>query len=114
MRIAVVGSRNWSDPDRIRRYIDALPPDTVVVSGGAIGADRVAAAAARARGLPVEIFWAKWRENGRSAWFIRNDEMIRAVDEVVAFWDGSSKETFDSIARAHRYGKPCMVITAGR
>ncbi len=37
MRVAIVGSRDWTDAAAIRRYIDKLPADATVVSGGARG-----------------------------------------------------------------------------
>ena len=36
------GSRDWSDRESIRAEVEALPPDSIVIEGGACGADRIA------------------------------------------------------------------------
>lgn len=90
-------------------YVNALPADTVVVSGGARGVDRTAAQTARARGLQVKEFIPNWNM-GKGAGFIRNEQIVNAADRVVAFWDGKSSGTAHSISLADRAGKPVIVI----
>ena len=51
-RVGVVGSRNYQDLLAVRRFVQNLPPGTVVVSGGARGVDMAAEDAARGVGLP--------------------------------------------------------------
>ena len=46
MRVAIVGSREYSDIDAIVEYVNSLPADTIVVTGGARGVDQIAEAAA--------------------------------------------------------------------
>jgi hypothetical protein len=48
--VAVVGSRDFADLDSVRPFVHQLPAGVLVLSGGARGVDRCAAAA-RARGL---------------------------------------------------------------
>lgn len=110
VRIAVVGSRDYPDLDQVRGYVGELPADTHVVSGGARGVDRAAELAARARGLPVTIMRADWARFGRSAGFRRNALLVRAVDRVVAFWDGRSRGTAGTIEMARRLGKQVVVV----
>lgn len=78
MKIAIVGSRNWPDVSIVRRYVDCLPADTVVVSGGARGVDLAAEGQARRCGLEVASYrvlqWtdSKGRTDGRfkvERWF---------------------------------------------
>jgi hypothetical protein len=100
VRVAIVGSRTWTDAAAIRRYIDKLPATATVVSGGAPGVDTMAENAARARGLRVQVFQANWKRYGRGAGMIRNSEIIANADIVLAFWDGQSRGTKDSIDKA--------------
>ena len=100
MRVAIVGSRGWADIDAIKRYIDGLPADTVIISGGAAGVDTFAEEFASKRGLEVKIYYPDWNTHGRSAGMIRNGEIVADSDVVVAFWDGLSKGTRNTIDRA--------------
>lgn len=109
MKIAIVGSRDFKDLGAVVRYVKSLPKDTIIVSGGARGVDSVAANTARDCGLQVQIFEAMWHTYGKQAGMIRNAEIIRAADKVVAFWDGVSRGTFDSINKAKAAKKPIEV-----
>ena len=109
MKIAIVGSRDYPDLNRVTRYVGLLPTGTVVVSGNAEGVDRVAETSARHYDLEVISIPAKWDELGKSAGFIRNIEIIEQVDTVVAFWDGKSKGTLHSITEASKRGIRVMI-----
>lgn len=111
-KVAVVGSRDYQDLDRVRRYIEQLPSDTVIVSGGARGVDSVAEKAARARGLDVIIYHPEWEKLGKRAGFIRNKTIVEEADLVVAFWNHKSKGTAHTIDLARSMGKQVIVIPA--
>lgn len=104
-RVAIVGSRDWTDLRQVREFVGTLPIGTVVVSGGARGVDKATADAARARGLGVEEHLPDYARYGRSAPLIRNGDIVARADFVVAFWDGTSRGTKDAIDRAERLGK---------
>lgn len=109
MRLAIIGSRDYPDLDRVARFIDKLPPGTVVVSGGARGVDAYAAGCARRRRLPVEVIRADWKALGRRAGMERNEVLVASVDRVVAFWNHVSRGTAHAIRVAHRAKKPVRV-----
>lgn len=110
MKIAIVGSRNYPDLEVVRQFVREQPTTTCIVSGGAKGVDRAAEDEARRRGLEVEIHFPDWDVHGKSAGFIRNRAIVESADEVVAFWDGTSRGTKHSIDLAHKAGKPVRVI----
>lgn len=110
MKIAIVGSRDFPDMGLVREYVASLPKGTVVISGAARGVDRVAAEAARRRGLEVVEYPADWENHPKVAGFLRNQQIVDACDNVVAFWDGKSKGTQDTIAKAKKSAKPVDVI----
>jgi hypothetical protein len=112
-RIAIVGSRGYPNPEHVTDYVNSLPDNTTVISGGARGVDRTAAAAARARGLAVEVYPADWNGQGRGAGMARNQQIVDTSDQVVAFWDGQSPGTRHAIDRAQQAGKPHQVIRPG-
>ena len=110
MKVGIVGSRGFTDRDRVRSYVDTLVPSVVVVSGACRGPDSWAAERARERGMAVVEYPADWDKHGRAAGFIRNGLIVGASDVLVAFWDGTSKGTADSIAKARATGKPVTII----
>lgn len=104
-RYAIVGSRDYANLDRVRRFVAKLPEGSTVVSGAARGVDETAEGSARARGLEVLSFPADWAQ-GRGAGHARNADIVAAADIVVAFWDGTSRGTKNSIDRAMAARKP--------
>lgn len=108
--VAVVGSREFADLDRVRRYIASLPSSIVVLSGGARGVDRCAVDAARSRGLRWLEYLADWDRDGRHlAGRIRNQRVAERCDRMVAFWDGKSTGTQDAFTRAIALGRQVVV-----
>lgn len=101
MRILICGSRNWIDWGTLYRIISALPPGTVIISGEARGADRIARRIAEACGLEVEKYPANWNAYGKAAGPIRNRQMLKEgkPDLVLAFHEKirESKGTGDMV-----------------
>jgi YspA, cpYpsA-related SLOG family len=77
------GSREWTDRERIRRDLESLPEGSVVIEGGARGADRIARTEARGLGLHVATVAALWERYGRSAGYRRNEAMARLRPNLV-------------------------------
>ena len=105
MRIGIVGSRDYKDMKRVYFYVSELPKDTVIVSGGARGVDWEAENAAKVFGLQTIIHRADWDVNGKLAGFLRNSLIVNDSDCIVAFWDGQSRGTLDTIQKAVQAGK---------
>jgi len=109
-RVAIVGSRTYPCPHRVYDFVDSLPVDTVVVSGGAPGVDTWAENAAWRRGLARTIHVADWEKHGHGAGLRRNSSIVTDADRLVAFWDGKSPGTADTIRKARAIGIPVEVI----
>lgn len=102
--VIVTGSRLWADEERIYAALDAAKP-TLVVHGGARGADAIAHDWATLRGVPSRTFTANWLRYGRRAGPLRNGVMLRAYPKalVLAFpLDGPG--TRDCIRQARGLG----------
>lgn len=113
MIYAIIGSRDYpaSKKWKIKNWIDnnCNPGDTIV-SGGALGVDRIAAFIARKAGLKVIEHVPDYATYGKQAPLIRNILIVKNVDEVIAFWDGESTGTLDGIKKAIKYGKEVRII----
>ena len=111
-RVAIVGSREFEPLDLVGQYVQTLPLGTIVVSGGAPGVDRAAEDAAKRLGYKRQIYAAEWWTHGRfdrSAGMRRNARIVEASDRVVAFWDGVSRGTMNTVEIAREAGKPVMI-----
>jgi hypothetical protein len=85
----------------------------LIVSGGARGADSLAERYARECGFYFTAIPAMWDLYGKRAGIMRNSEIVESADLVVAFWDGESKGTADTIEKAQLVGKDLRVIFYG-
>jgi YspA, cpYpsA-related SLOG family len=94
------GSRDWSDRERIRRDLESLPEGSVVIEGGARGADRIARVQARDLGLHVATVAALWDHYGRSAGYRRNEAMARLQPDFVYAYPLGGPGTAQMIALA--------------
>jgi hypothetical protein len=65
MRILVCGDRNWHDMSIIERELKKFPPGTVVIHGGAKGADTLGGFVAEKLGFKVLVFPANWKRYGK-------------------------------------------------
>ena len=111
MKVAIVGSRRFSEPSRVSDYVNSLPPRASIITGSASGVDAAATKAARAKGIAVQVIPASFDEltdTSRSA--ARNQRLVDACDVLVAFWDGSSKGTRATVDRALDSGKEVHVF----
>jgi orotate phosphoribosyltransferase len=112
--VAVVGSRGWGDLDRIvYEMIDAKALGDSVISGGATGADTMVAATCRKLGVPFREIRPDYEQHGRRAPLVRNQEIAKACDRMIAFWDGKSTGTAHAIGCARRLLKNVKIIPLG-
>lgn len=111
MKIAVVGSRSFSDYELMKRELDKIPQKGLtIVSGGAKGADSLAEKYASENNLKLVVHKPDWTTYGRGAGMIRNTTIVADSDMIVAFWDGVSKGTLNTIRTAQKASKPTAII----
>lgn len=85
-------------------------PITEIVSGGAIGADRLGMRFAREFDYRLTIFYPGWEKYNKAAGFIRNKKMANYADALIAFWDGKSRGTFNMIEEAGKLGLVIKIV----
>lgn len=84
-------------------------PD-LVVSGGAKGPDTLGVLWAKENDVEVKEFMPDWEKYGRAAGFKRNSQIVESANLVIAFWDGLSRGTKDSIDKARKLNKRVEII----
>jgi YspA, cpYpsA-related SLOG family len=113
-RLMVTGSRTWDDKEVIvheLQFIAKKYKNVVLVSGHAVGADRLAEEVAIELGWAVEIHEPDWKLNGRSAGYKRNTAMLESgVQAVLAFHKDESTGTADAIRKAKERDVPTRVL----
>lgn len=107
--IAIVGSRNFDDYEFLESILRRLNIDELV-SGGAIGADKLANEYALKNKIPIlEILPDYNRYGSKQAPIMRNKEIVNECNELIAFWDGKSPGTRSSIKFALDQRKPVHI-----
>jgi hypothetical protein len=97
-RVIIAGSRTVENYDLVEMAVNACPfkdKITEVVSGGALGADFYGEQWAKKHMIPVRRFPADWRKYRQSAGPIRNEEMARYADALIAGWVVTWHERYD-------------------
>jgi hypothetical protein len=113
MKIIIAGSRNFNDYNLLKTSCDKLLTQFTnieIVSGTARGADKLGERYAGEKGYDIKQFPANWDKHGKSAGYIRNDEMAQYADMLIAFWDGTSKGTKHMIDLANKRGIKVEIV----
>jgi predicted Rossmann fold nucleotide-binding protein DprA/Smf involved in DNA uptake len=110
MRTIIAGTRDCTK----RSYLDAALKQcgwkpSVVICGCARGADTLGKEWALENKVPVEYFPAGWEKYGGAAGPIRNTQMARVADALIALWDGESQGTLNMIRQMKSMGKKVFV-----
>lgn len=113
MKLGVVGSRTFNDYNLLKDIINNINSTfkiECIVSGGANGADKLGEKYAIEYNIPTEIYLPDWKKYGKKAGFIRNEDIVKNSDRIIAFWDGKSKGTKNTINLCKKYFKKCYII----
>ena len=114
MRTIIAGSRTITDSDDLDYALDMhCLPITTVLCGMAKGADMLGLRYAQANNIPLERYPADWDKHGRSAGYIRNEEMAKNADACIVIWDGKSKGSQHMISLARKH-KLVLTIVKGK
>jgi hypothetical protein len=102
VRLIVCGGRDFSDQETLFYVLDGVIDRTsLLITGGAPGADSLAERWARLRCVPCYIVAADWEKHGKAAGPIRNKRMLELKpDMVIAFPGGKGTANMVMQARA--------------
>ena len=115
MRVLVCGGRSFDDAHLLANYLEHIDQHsidgiTMIIEGGATGADELARVWARQNFIPIQTYKANWEANGKAAGPIRNQRMLDVgkPDVVLAMPGGSG--TADMVRRAKNAGVRVIVL----
>lgn len=105
MRVIIAGGRDYHNYDTLLDAIKESGFDiTTVISGGASGVDALGEQYADNMCIPLNVYYADWKANGKAAGPIRNRKMAENADALIALWDGKSPGTKNMIETATKKG----------
>ena len=118
--ILIAGTRTYDDYEQFKNIVDSAlvnhtPENTVIISGGATGADCLAERYAKERNIEIIIMPADWDKYGKSAGPTRNRAMHVKLSGYenrgcLCFWDGKSKGTYHNFKLAKEFNTPLKVF----
>lgn len=104
MKTIIAGSRTITEYQYI---LDAIHESefeiTEIVSGTAKGVDILGERYAKESNILLTKYPADWNKYGKSAGYIRNAEMAKYADQLIAIWDGDSRGTKNMIDIAEKH-----------
>lgn len=112
MRVLVCGGRDYDEKWFLFDVLNALDSVSVVIQGGAKGADALAKEWANIKGIPCEEFKADWVTYGRAAGPMRNLRMLEDGKPNVVFAFPGGRGTADMIRHARKAGVKVVEFSA--
>lgn len=111
MRLAIVGSRRFNNYGLLQSILDPYRDEiTMIVSGGAIGADTLAQEYAKKRGIPILIHYPDYKKYGKGAPTRRNLDIVDDAESMIAFPMEGSVGTWHAIKAMKKLEKSIQVI----
>lgn len=112
--VGVVGSRSIDNKEFVFKtldyYLQNIKEDITIVSGGAIGCDKLASEYAKERGYGLIEYLPDYKQfMGAIAPLLRNTQIIEKSDILIAITTGSNG-TADSIRKAEIKGIPVRIV----
>ena len=104
MKVLVCGGRGFYKESLVIETLDSIhaeTPITLIIEGGAKGADELARVWARRRKVPNQTYEANWLKLGKDAGFQRNQQMLDEgkPDLVIAFPGGAGTDMMVGLAK---------------
>lgn len=103
MKVIVTGGRNYSDRESMFSFMDEVHSRcggiTLLIEGGASGADFLARQWAVLRRISLKSFPADWKTHGKAAGPIRNSEMLKLMPDFVVEFPGG-RGTADMVRKS--------------
>jgi hypothetical protein len=118
MNIGIVGTRRRDSETAYHKvwvaFFDIYKEGDRIVSGGcSYGGDKFAERIAKSHTIPITIHYAQWHKHGKSAGFIRNTDIAKESDILIACVAsdrlGGTEDTIKKFKQFHPEGQLILV-----
>ena len=114
MNVIIAGSRTIVDRRVVWNAIEQSGFDiSTILCGMADGVDLKGLSYGINNEIEVKKYPADWKNKGKQAGILRNIEMAKNADALIAVWDGKSIGTKHMIETALKHGLKLFVKTVG-
>ena len=110
MKLAVIGTKKFTDFNFLTTTLEKIPDIEMIISGGAPGTDTLAKQYAIQNKIEFLEFPSDYKKFGDKAKHIRDKLIVEECDEIIAFWDGECEGTKYTMDYAKQLGKPVTLI----
>lgn len=112
--IAVIGSRNFSDypffAEKLEHLLQNLSDYSFVSGGTKSGGDFLIKRYSKENNFKLVEHLPDWELHKKAAGVIRNKLIINDATHVIAFWDGTSRGTANSLKLAEKRNLPIKIV----
>jgi len=115
-KLIIAGGRDFTDYELLKKYCNHLLQNKIdieIVCGMARGADLLGKQYGEEKGYKIKEFPADWNQYGKSAGYIRNEQMAEYADACIVFWDGKSKGSKHMIDLSKKYNLKLKIFNYG-
>jgi hypothetical protein len=117
--IGIVGSTTIKDKQAVFKFISDFIRDyddkkIVFVSGGAKGVDSFAEKFASINNIDMIVILPDWKKYGKAAGPVRNNEIVKLSDLLLAVVDKDYGGSWDSIKKAQKKNIPVKIINIAK
>jgi len=111
MKVIIAGSRTCHDKEMVWGTLDTSKFEiTTLISGGAQGVDQLGEEWARSKNIPVKVYKPHYAiENPQNAPLLRNTDMARDGDALIAIWKDQTRGTAHMISCMQKLNKPIEI-----
>lgn len=112
MKVAIVGSRDFKNKDLLDEKMQTIIKEnkiSLIISGGAKGADTLGVQWANKNKIETKVFNPDFKKHKR-AYHFRNRQIVLERDLIIAFWNGYSTGTKYTINYAKTLNKNIIVF----
>lgn len=116
MKVLVCGGRDYDDKRALTRELTKIHMKqkiTMIIHGGARGADQMAGGIARASGIQEVICPANWKKHGKAAGHLRNAAMLNLHPDLVVACPGG-RGTENMIERTQAAGVEVVFVPGAK
>ena len=110
MKLAVIGTKKFTDFSFLSTTLKKIPNIEKIISGGSHGTDTLAKQFAIQNQIKFLEFPPDYKKFGDKAKHIRDKLIVEECDELIAFWDGECEGTKYTMNYAKQLGKPVTII----